>query len=91
MYRLVAADSRKAGDGRFLEILGIFDPFSDRFLHFFCLTQSMSYHSVLIANNYQGREAECAATFGSFHYPVDSNHFVFQFQVSCLYPVQDYF
>jgi small subunit ribosomal protein S16 len=26
MYRLVAADSRKARDGRFLEILGIFDP-----------------------------------------------------------------
>ena len=26
MYRLVAADSRKPRDGRFLEILGIFDP-----------------------------------------------------------------
>jgi small subunit ribosomal protein S16 len=29
MYRLVAADSRKARDGRFLEILGIFDPLKD--------------------------------------------------------------
>ncbi|MGH7258603.1 MAG: 30S ribosomal protein S16 [Nitrospiraceae bacterium] len=26
MYRVVAADSRKPRDGRFLEILGIFDP-----------------------------------------------------------------
>jgi small subunit ribosomal protein S16 len=29
MYRLVAADSRKARDGRFLEILGIFDPLKE--------------------------------------------------------------
>jgi small subunit ribosomal protein S16 len=29
MYRLVAADSRKARDGRFLEILGFFDPLND--------------------------------------------------------------
>ncbi len=29
MYRVVAADSRKARDGRFLEILGIFDPLKD--------------------------------------------------------------
>ena len=29
MYRLVAADSRKARAGRFLEILGIFDPLKD--------------------------------------------------------------
>ncbi len=29
MYRLVAADSRKPRDGRFLEILGIFDPLKD--------------------------------------------------------------
>ncbi len=29
MYRLVAADSRKARDGRFIEILGIFDPLKD--------------------------------------------------------------
>ena len=26
MYRVIAADSRKPRDGRFLEILGIFDP-----------------------------------------------------------------
>ena len=30
MYRLVAADSRKARDGRFLEILGIFDPLKEQ-------------------------------------------------------------
>ena len=29
MYRLVAADSRKARDGRFIEILGIFDPLKE--------------------------------------------------------------
>jgi small subunit ribosomal protein S16 len=29
MYRLVAADSRKARDGRFLEILGVFDPLKE--------------------------------------------------------------
>lgn len=29
MYRLVAADSRKSRDGRFLEILGIFDPLKE--------------------------------------------------------------
>ena len=29
MYRLVAADSRNARDGRFLEILGTFDPLKD--------------------------------------------------------------
>ena len=29
MYRLVAADSRKARDGRFLEILGTFDPLKE--------------------------------------------------------------
>ena len=29
MYRLVAADSRKARDGRFIEILGIFDPWKN--------------------------------------------------------------
>ncbi len=29
MYRVVAADSRKARDGRFLEILGIFDPLKE--------------------------------------------------------------
>ncbi|CUQ68228.1 30S ribosomal protein S16 [Candidatus Nitrospira inopinata] len=29
MYRLVAADSRRARDGRFIEILGIFDPLKE--------------------------------------------------------------
>jgi len=29
MYRLVAADSRKSRDGRFLEILGVFDPLKE--------------------------------------------------------------
>ena len=29
MYRVVAADSRKARDGRFIEILGIFDPLKE--------------------------------------------------------------
>src|SRR6476469_7436686 len=29
MYRVIAADSRKPRDGRFLEILGIFDPLKD--------------------------------------------------------------
>ncbi len=29
MYRLVAADSRKARDGRFIEILGTFDPLKE--------------------------------------------------------------
>ena len=29
MYRLVAADSRNPRDGRFLEILGIFDPLKE--------------------------------------------------------------
>ncbi len=29
MYRLVAADSRQARDGRFLEILGIYDPLKE--------------------------------------------------------------
>ncbi|MDP1947965.1 MAG: 30S ribosomal protein S16 [Nitrospirota bacterium] len=29
LYRVVAADSRKPRDGRFLEILGIFDPLKE--------------------------------------------------------------
>src|SRR6185295_9121159 len=42
----------------------IFNSFGNSFLHFFCFSQTMSYNSITITNNYQCRETECTTTFG---------------------------
>ncbi len=68
-------------------LLCIFNSFGDSFLYFFGLTQTMTNHTILIANNHQCRKTESTTTFGCFYHTVDGNNFIFQFQVACFYSV----
>jgi hypothetical protein len=47
----------------------------------------MTYHTVSITHNYEGRETESASALGGLDHAVNGNHFVFQLQVAGLHPV----
>ena len=48
-----------------------------------CLTQSVSYNTILISNNYDSCESECTSTLGNFGYAVDSDQTLLEVEVLC--------
>jgi len=48
-----------------------------------CFTQTVTYNSVFISNNYDSCESEGTSTLGNFRYAVDSDQTLLELEVLC--------
>ena len=71
-------------------LLRIFYAFCNSFLYFLGLTKTMTYNTIFVTNNNQGRKAESTTAFSGFHNTINCNHFLFQFEIASFYLVQVY-
>ena len=62
--------------------LCIFNTFCNRFLNFFCFSQTMTHNSIFITHNHKCRKTKSTATLGCFYNPVNSHNFFFQFKIT---------
>ena len=50
-----------------------------------CFTQTVTYNTIFISNNYDSCESESTSTLGNFRYAVDSDQTLLELEVLCCF------